>query len=112
MYGSCLSVVVTSSILIILLVGSMSAFPRKSRNELRRRIIEVDPEGRYVVGFEVDLDSSEILIDVTVQTTGFVGFGISDGGGMAGKFKCKYMYKYVHHLNTFTIYLNTTLGMN
>lgn len=38
----------------------------------------------YVVQWEPDYERETITFSVLVQTTNYVGFGISNGGGMAG----------------------------
>ncbi len=49
------------------------------------KIVEtIDHEGKYRVEWEVDFRNESIVFDITVETTGYVGFGISNQGGMTG----------------------------
>ncbi|CAL8068080.1 unnamed protein product [Orchesella dallaii] len=49
----------------------------------RHRAI-LDPRGRYQLEWEVDFDEKTVIFNVTVQTKGFVGFGLSKKGKMLG----------------------------
>jgi hypothetical protein len=62
-------------------------FPSKSSNAIRkwRREAEpLDPENKYLLSWEVDLDTEVVTFNVVVETRGFVGFGISPSGNMIG----------------------------
>lgn len=56
--------------------------PRTSLLKKQREILE--PNGKFVVEWETDLDNDTITFEVTAATTGFVGFGLSPSGGMQG----------------------------
>ncbi|CAL8110024.1 unnamed protein product [Orchesella dallaii] len=45
---------------------------------------QLDPSGSYILSWEVDLPESRITFEVKVATLGYVGFGISPSGSMAG----------------------------
>jgi hypothetical protein len=62
------------------------SFPSPA-STLRKWTTEVeplDPENKYLASWEVDLDAETVVFSVTVETRGFVGFGISPGGSMSG----------------------------
>ncbi|ODM94958.1 DBH-like monooxygenase protein 1 [Orchesella cincta] len=44
----------------------------------------IDPQGNYLLSWDVDLEKGLVTFDVEAVTTGYVGFGISPNGGMAG----------------------------
>lgn len=48
----------------------------------QREVLEGN--GRVVLEWEVDFQQKKIVFDLTAETTGFVGFGLSPVGGMAG----------------------------
>jgi hypothetical protein len=45
---------------------------------------EVQLREDYTLGWAVDFEKEEIIFDVTVQTTGYVGFGLNSMSSMAG----------------------------
>jgi len=49
-----------------------------------KRIENLDDKGRVVLQWELSPDETEIIFDLSAETTGFVGFGISPQGGMTG----------------------------
>lgn len=49
-----------------------------------RRSEVLDVNGKYLAEWEVDLDTEIIVFTLDVETTGFVGFGISMNPSMAG----------------------------
>lgn len=49
-----------------------------------RRHEYLDSAGKYLVEWEAYTDTQTIVFELTVETTGFVGFGISPVGGMTG----------------------------
>jgi len=54
-----------------------------SSNGLRREILSQSPF--YEVSWEVDkTNNNTITFEINAETTGFVGFGLSPQGGMAG----------------------------
>ena len=46
--------------------------------------VQLDSEGRYTIFYSYDEDSSILRIAVLVQTTGWIGLGISPNGQMPG----------------------------
>ena len=44
----------------------------------------LDPYGRYLVSWEVDMDFENVTFSLVVETQGYVGFGISKNGTMLG----------------------------
>lgn len=44
----------------------------------------LDSNEKYLVEWEAYLDTNTIIFELTVATTGYVGFGISPVGGMTG----------------------------
>lgn len=70
---------------LIVLFGLTSAvtdFVGKDSNGKRHEYM--DSNGVYLLEWEVYLDTKTIVFELTVETTGFVGFGISPNGGMTG----------------------------
>jgi hypothetical protein len=61
-------------------VNSKSLGVRKWKKEVE----PLDPEGKYLLSWEVDLDLESVVFNVEVETRGFVGFGISPSGNMDG----------------------------
>lgn len=53
-------------------------------NSIGKRQEYLDSNGKYLVEWEAYTDTQTIVFELTVATTGFVGFGISPVGGMAG----------------------------
>lgn len=49
-----------------------------------KRYEYLDSEGLFLVEWEAYLDTKSVVFELTVETTGFVGFGISPNGGMTG----------------------------
>jgi len=45
---------------------------------------QLDPQGSYLLSWTVDLKLQKITFEVEAATLGYVGFGISPSGGMAG----------------------------
>jgi len=44
----------------------------------------LDHSGRIILSWELEVDKSVITFELWAQTVGYVGFGISPNGGMAG----------------------------
>ncbi|KAJ6644163.1 DBH-like monooxygenase protein 1 like [Pseudolycoriella hygida] len=65
-----------------LTVASIADFVGK--NSIGKRQEYLDSNGRYLVEWEAYTDTQTIIFDLTVATSGFVGFGISPVGGMTG----------------------------
>ncbi len=53
-------------------------------NSIGKRQEYLDSNGKYLVEWEAYTDTQTIIFDLTVETTGYVGFGISPVGGMTG----------------------------
>lgn len=53
-------------------------------SETVKRSAIVDNQGKYSVNWEADLTTEMIVFTLDVQTTGYVGFGISMNPSMAG----------------------------
>ncbi|CAL8101372.1 unnamed protein product [Orchesella dallaii] len=51
-------------------------------NTRQREVLEAN--GRVVVEWEINFDQKSITFDVTGETTGYLGFGLSPAGGMQG----------------------------
>ncbi|XP_078510070.1 putative DBH-like monooxygenase protein 2 [Lissotriton helveticus] len=49
-----------------------------------RFTLTLDPEGRVVLRWDFNKTTEEITFDLQVKTTGWIGFGLSPGGGMTG----------------------------
>ncbi|CAL8068076.1 unnamed protein product [Orchesella dallaii] len=52
--------------------------------EVHRHKKQLDPIGRYLLEWEVNFSEQKITFNVTVQTKGYVGFGLSRSGKMSG----------------------------
>lgn len=50
-------------------------------NNPYRHFMTLDQEGKYELEWLVDWDEKRIIFNVTVQTTGYVGFGLSSSSG-------------------------------
>ncbi|XP_078511752.1 putative DBH-like monooxygenase protein 2 [Lissotriton helveticus] len=46
--------------------------------------LTLDPEGRVVLRWDFNKTTEEITFELQVETTGWIGFGLSPGGGMTG----------------------------
>jgi dimethyladenosine transferase 1 len=44
----------------------------------------LDADGKFIVEWVVDFEEKKVVFEVSAETTGFVGFGVSEGGGMTG----------------------------
>lgn len=49
-----------------------------------RHVETLDAEGKYVLEWMVDWDNKKVIFNVTVETTGYVGLGLSSAGKMSG----------------------------
>jgi len=49
-----------------------------------KRTEQLDDKGRLILEWELNTDQTEIIFELSANTTGFVGFGISPQGGMTG----------------------------
>lgn len=60
-------------------------FPHISTGEFTQEREEIlDSEGKFRVHWSIDYENEIVMFNLTCETTGFVGFGISSNGGMAG----------------------------
>jgi hypothetical protein len=71
-------------IFVVFIFQSITIAECNSKLIIERPVEELDPLGRYQVSWEVNLETELVTFNVVAQTTGFVGFGISNSGGMAG----------------------------
>ena len=55
--------------------------PKISGNEVHQREV-LDPSGKIIAEWKADIVAKKITFDVTGETTGYIGFGLSKGGGM------------------------------
>ncbi|CAL8141882.1 unnamed protein product [Orchesella dallaii] len=46
--------------------------------------VTLDPNGKYILDWVVNWEESRVIFNVTVQTKGYVGFGLSNKGKMSG----------------------------
>lgn len=69
-------------ILCVLSEASLQDFV--GNNSIGRRHENLGSNGIYMVQWEAYSDIKTIIFELTVATTGFVGFGISPVGGMTG----------------------------
>lgn len=53
-------------------------------NNPNRHRVTLDPRGKYVLEWDVDWTTERVTFNVTVETTGYVGFGLSSNGKMSG----------------------------
>ncbi|CAL8072115.1 unnamed protein product [Orchesella dallaii] len=53
-------------------------------NNPHHRVEVLDPLGRYELEWLVDWESERVIFNVTVRTTGYIGFGLSSNGRMRG----------------------------
>lgn len=77
----------SSLLCVIALIFANVLFTTATENDGRqsnRQREVLESTGRVIVEWEVDFADKTILFDVTAETTGFVGFGLSPGGGMSG----------------------------
>jgi len=59
-----------------------SGFSLKSGSNKQKEVLERN--GKFIVEWETDFEKELAIFDVTAETTGYVGFGLSPGGGMSG----------------------------
>lgn len=62
--------------------GEKNAVITARTTEYRKQREVLEPDGKFVVEWETDLATESITFQVIAETTGFVGFGLSPGGGM------------------------------
>ncbi|CAL8068078.1 unnamed protein product [Orchesella dallaii] len=76
-------------ILISILQCVVSIFPSPSQNsvnhpEAYRHKLILEPPKKYVLEWEVDWVHKRVIFNVTVETKGYIGFGLSKRGKMSG----------------------------
>lgn len=73
-------------ILIVLMIGASVQSLEKYVGEksIGRRQEYLDSNEKFMVEWEAYTDTQTIVFELTVETLGFVGFGISPVGGMTG----------------------------
>lgn len=72
---------VNKSVLLFLVIG---IFTTTCSCDTVKRAEVLDVNGKYSVEWAADLDAETIVFTVNVETTGYVGFGISMNPNMAG----------------------------
>ena len=55
-----------------------------TKSEVIKRSEYLDTNEKYYVEWEVDFNTNLVTFNVQVETTGYVGFGVSPGPSMAG----------------------------
>ena len=68
----------------LLLVQLANAHTHDELSEQYTYNVQLDNEGRYTMFYTYDADLSILRIAVLVQTTGWIGLGISPNGQMPG----------------------------
>lgn len=71
---------------LLLLFGAFAASSEDfvGQNSIGKRQENLDSNEKYFIEWEAYTDTQTIIFELTVQTTGYVGFGISPAGGMTG----------------------------
>jgi len=76
-------------IALVLLGGilrSQAAFLTKDNEKISRislpNVLQLDDEGKFVLGWEANAESDSITFEIEAETTGYVGFGVSPQGSM------------------------------
>lgn len=54
---------------------------KKSNRKIHRKLDPIDSLNKYHVEWQADLDANTITFRVVVETTGYIGFGLSTTGG-------------------------------
>ena len=71
-------------LLILSTIAKSAVIGQNKENRLQRKLNVQDAGDKCQVEYEVDFEANTITFQVTVESVGFVGFGISPNGGMAG----------------------------
>ena len=79
-----MSLFVCLSYLVVLLLVQVNAHTHNELSEQYTYSVQLDIEGHYTMFYSYDEDSSILRIAVLVQTTGWIGLGISPNGQMPG----------------------------
>lgn len=66
------------------LSNTTSKFIENSINQQYLGEEYLDTEEKYFLKWRIESEEETIYFEITAQTTGFVGFGISPNGGMTG----------------------------
>ncbi|XP_021953168.2 DBH-like monooxygenase protein 1 [Folsomia candida] len=69
---------------ILLLLALVSAHAKNSRLGNFQNREQLDSQGKVFLGWEFDLETNLITFEMEVETTGWVGLGISPSGSMVG----------------------------
>ncbi|KAG4066822.1 hypothetical protein HA402_012889 [Bradysia odoriphaga] len=72
------------SLIVLFAVSVQSIEKYVGETSIGKRQEYLDSEGKYLVQWEAYTDTQTIVFQLTVETTGYVGFGISPVGGMTG----------------------------
>ena len=70
--------------LAVLLLAQVNAHTHDELSELYIYKLQLDTDGHYTMFYSYDNDSSMLRIAVLVETTGWIGLGISPNGQMPG----------------------------
>ncbi|CAL8141891.1 unnamed protein product [Orchesella dallaii] len=73
--------ILTDSVIIALMLRSESFLVDSNPY---RHIETLDDEGKYILEWMVDWDNKRVIFNVSVATTGYIGFGLSRRGKMTG----------------------------
>ena len=79
-----MSVFFSLSFLAALLLVQVNAHTHDELSEQYTYNVQLDNEGRYTMFYSYDTELSILRIAVLVQTTGWIGLGISPNGQMPG----------------------------
>ena len=79
-----MSVLLCLSFLAALLLVQVNAHTHDELSEQYTYNVQLDSEGRYTMFYSYDTELSILRIAVLVQTTGWIGLGISPNGQMPG----------------------------
>ena len=79
-----MSLSVCLSYLVVLLLVQVNAHTHDELSEQYTYSVQLDTEGRYTMFYSYVEDSNILRIAVLVETTGWIGLGISPNGQMPG----------------------------
>ena len=79
-----MSVLLCLSLLTALLLAQVNAHTHDELSEQYTYNVQLDNEGHYTMFYSYDTELSILRIAVVVQTTGWIGLGISPNGQMPG----------------------------
>ena len=79
-----MSLLVCLSFLVVLSIVQVNAHTHNELAEQYTYTVQLDTGGRYTIFYSYDKELSLLRIAVLVQTTGWIGLGISPNGQMPG----------------------------